>query len=163
MCRIDSLMKWSYWFQSRFGCSAPGSISQAQDGPPWTQERRFKLSEISLLQVQVPSRSGAVEHLVGTTSGKQWAWDQKTQCMSLCMSAMLFKVLWVYNQSFYHKQVNNHYSNIWSKRIQSASAEMMCFALFKYHMYVFSSFILKWKTFKNHNFYIFSIYHCPML
>lgn len=45
------LMKRGDWLESRFGCSATGSISQAEDSPPRAQERRLKLGYVSLLQV----------------------------------------------------------------------------------------------------------------
>lgn len=73
----NSLVKGGDWLQSRFGCSAPGSVRQAEDGPPWAQEGRLKLGYVSLLQVQVSSRGGAVKHLVGGTASKQRTWEER--------------------------------------------------------------------------------------
>lgn len=65
--RVDGL-------QSRSGCSSSGSAGQAQDGPARAQEGRLKLGHVSLLQVQVTSRGGAVKHLLAGTTGKQGTW-----------------------------------------------------------------------------------------
>lgn len=62
----------------RFGRSASGSTGQAQDSPAWAQEGRLKLGYVSLLQVQVTSRRGAVKHLLASASGKQGAWRKHT-------------------------------------------------------------------------------------
>lgn len=105
MCRRDSLMKGNYWLQCRFGCSASGSISKTQNSPTWAQEWRFKLGYVSLLQVQVSPKSGAIKHLIGTTSSKQWAWGQRTtfcMCVRVCVSVMLLmsSSLTIYTNSF---------------------------------------------------------------
>lgn len=64
-------------FQSRSGCGSSGSAGQAQDGPARAQEGRLKLGHVSLLQVQVTSRGGAVKHLLGGTAGKQGTWGEQ--------------------------------------------------------------------------------------
>lgn len=65
--RVDGL-------QSRSGCSSSGSAGQAQHGPARAQVGGLELGYVSLLQVQVPSRGGAVKHLVAGATGKQGSW-----------------------------------------------------------------------------------------
>jgi len=96
------LVKGDHRLQTRFGCSASGSVGQAEDGPPWAQEGRLELGYISLLQVQVTSRGGAVKHLVGATTGKQWTWGHTRQCgKCLWISIIIFWLLTLFCCFFY--------------------------------------------------------------